>query len=181
MMTGCIASTMTALGQYSAAVVATAANATPKITGTATHSKAAAGPWWKRNPRSIPVPAMTSVVKSRRTISAPSRDSSPAARWMGSDHNRARNPSRRSALMPTIPVVDPDIVATSATSGTLRYSAFSPVMAVIESPKTTLRVSRNATGSDHGVDQRHGGARRPDEQPPGEHHGLRQQCAQRRL
>ena len=71
--------------------------------------------------------------------------------------------------MPTIPVVDPDIVATSATSGTLRYSAFSPVIAVIESPKTTLSVSRNATGKQHGVDERHGGARRPDEQSPGQH------------
>ena len=48
--------------------------------------------------------------------------------------------------MPTMPVVDPAIVATSATSGTLRYSAFSPVTAVTESPKTTLSVSRNATG-----------------------------------
>ena len=92
------------------------------------------------------MPAMTSVVNSRRIVSAPSRASSPAERWMGSDHIRARNPSRLSALMPTIPVVDPAIVATSATSGTLRYSAFSPVTAVIESPKTTLSVSRNATG-----------------------------------
>ena len=49
--------------------------------------------------------------------------------------------------MPTTPVVDPDIAATSATSGTLRYSAFWPVIDVIESPKTTLSVSRNATGN----------------------------------
>ena len=49
--------------------------------------------------------------------------------------------------MPTTPAVDPDIAATSATSGTLRYSAFWPVIDVIESPKTTLSVSRNATGN----------------------------------
>src|SRR6185437_16068647 len=61
-ITGCIASTRTALGQYSAAVVASAANATPKITGTATHSNAPATPRWKRNPRMIPAPKMTSVV-----------------------------------------------------------------------------------------------------------------------
>ena len=49
--------------------------------------------------------------------------------------------------MPTTPAVDPDIPATSATSGTLRYSAFWPVIDVIESPKTTFSVSRNATGN----------------------------------
>ena len=44
---------MTAFGQYNAAVVATAAKATPKITGIAIHSIAAAGPWWNRKPRII--------------------------------------------------------------------------------------------------------------------------------
>ena len=73
----------------------------PELQSTAS---APAAPRWNRNPRMIPVPRMTSVVASRRTISATSRDSSPAARCMGSAHNRARNPSRRSALMPTIPL-----------------------------------------------------------------------------
>ncbi len=80
MMTGCIASTRRALGQYRAAVVASAEKATPKITGTATHSNAPAAPRWKRNPRMTPAPRMTSVVPSRRIVSAASRDSSPAAR-----------------------------------------------------------------------------------------------------
>ena len=44
MTTGCIASTRRALRQYSAAVVTSAENATPKITGTATHSNAAGRP-----------------------------------------------------------------------------------------------------------------------------------------
>ena len=118
---------------------------------------------------------MTSVVPSRRMISATSRASRPAARCMGSAHIRARNPSRRSAVMPTIPVVDPDIVATSATSGTLRYSAFSPVIDVIESPKTTLSVSRNRHGQQQRVHERHWVAHQPDEQPLGEDRGLRQQ------
>src|SRR6476469_6059772 len=51
MTTGCIASTRRALRQYRIAVVTSAENATPKITGTATHSNAAAAPRWKRNPR----------------------------------------------------------------------------------------------------------------------------------
>src|SRR6185312_6899087 len=51
MTTGCIASTRRALRQYRMAVVTSAENATPKITGTATHSNAAAAPRWKRNPR----------------------------------------------------------------------------------------------------------------------------------
>ncbi len=49
--------------------------------------------------------------------------------------------------MPTTPADDPAIAATSATSGTLRYSAFSPVIDVIESAKTTFSVSKNATGN----------------------------------
>ena len=124
-----------------------AANATPNSTGTISHSNAAATPSWKRNPRMTPVIRMTSVVPKRRTTSALSRASRPAARWTGSTHSRARNPSMRSALIPTMPAVDPDIAASKATSGTLRYRLFSPVAAVIESPRTTSRVSRNPTGS----------------------------------
>ena len=68
----------------------------------------------------IPIPRRTSVVASTRTVSATSRASSAAQRCIGSDHRRPMNPSKRSALIPTMPVVDPVIVANSATSGTLR-------------------------------------------------------------
>lgn len=44
MITGCMASTRTALGQYSATVLASVAKATPKMTGMATHSTAAPTP-----------------------------------------------------------------------------------------------------------------------------------------
>ena len=71
---------MTVLGQYSATVVASAANATPKITGIATHSSAAPTPRSKRNPRMTPVPRMSSVVRISRTVSVPNRETSTAAR-----------------------------------------------------------------------------------------------------
>ena len=74
--------------------------------------------------------------------------------------------------MPTMPVVDPAIAASSATSGTLRYSASSPVAAVTESPKHDLQCEEKCHRQHQGVHDGHGVAHQPDKQSLGEHPGV---------
>jgi len=105
--------------KYNDSVVTRNENATPKVTGTASHANAAGIPCSNRKPNTNPVHMTSTALTRIRTTSAESRESRPDARCTGRTQNRASNPSSRSRMRQIPLAVDPKTAPTSAAIGTL--------------------------------------------------------------